>query len=317
MNVLPLLRRGLRRKPVWLLIAAISFAAPVYSQNLKVTLLGTGYPRPVMERFGPSILVEAGKEKLLFDCGRGATQRLYQIKVPFADVTALFLTHLHSDHIVGIPDFYLTGWIFGRSTPLRVWGPAGTSEMMSHLEQAYQFDIHVRRDVDEKLPAQGVVVIAQDIEQGVIYQNGDLKVTAFTVDHAPVKPAFGYRVDYAGHSVVLSGDTRFNENLIRFSQGTDVLIHEVLDPEAYRASDQMYTPEQKQKVIDHHTTPAQAGTVFSRVKPKLAVYSHIVPFDAPELVAHTRETYSGPLEVGEDLMSIEIGDKIVVHRTLK
>ena len=92
----------------------------------------------------------------------------------------------------------MTGWIFGRKTPLRVWGPAGTAEMMSHLEQAYQFDIHIRRDVDEKLPAQGVVVVAKDIEQGVVYQNGDLKVTAFAVDHAPIKPAFGYRVDYAG-----------------------------------------------------------------------------------------------------------------------
>ena len=171
----------------------MTFAAPASPQNFKVTLLGTGYPRPVMERFGPSILVEAGKEKLLFDCGRGATQRLYQLKVPFNEVTALFLTHLHSDHIVGIPDFYLTGWIFGRSTPLRVWGPVGTAEMMSHLEQAYQFDIHMRRDVDEKLPAQGVVVVAKDIEQGVVYQNGDLKVTAFTVDHAPIKPALGYR----------------------------------------------------------------------------------------------------------------------------
>jgi len=271
-----------------------------------------------MERFGPGILVEAGKEKVLFDCGRGATQRLYQLKVPFNDVT-LFLTHLHSDHIVGIPDFYLTGWIFGRSTPLRVWGPAGTAEMMSHLEQAYQFDIHMRRDVDEKLPSQGVVVVAKDIEQGVVYQNGDLKVTAFTVDHAPIKPAFGYRVDYAGHSVVLSGDTRYSENLIRFAQGTDVLIHEVLDPEAYRASDQMYSPEQKQKVINHHTTPEQAGTVFSQVKPKLAVYSHVVPFNvnALDLVAHTRKTYAGPLEVGEDLMSIEIGEKIEVHSAPK
>jgi ribonuclease Z len=254
---------------------------------------------------------------MLFDCGRGATQRLFQLRVPFADVSALFLTHLHSDHIVGIPDFYLTGWIFGRSTPLRVWGPAGTAEMMSHLEQAYQFDIHIRRDVDEKLPTQGVVVVARDIEQGVVYQNGGLKVTAFTVDHAPIKPALGYRVDYSGHSVVLSGDTRYSENLIQFAHGTDVLIHEVLDPEAYRAGDNLYTPKQKQRVIDHHTTPEQAGTVFSRVKPRLAVYSHVVPFNATDLMAHTRKTYSGPLEVGEDLMSIEIGDKVQVQRAPK
>ena len=302
---------------LFLFLAVIAFTAPARSQSLKVTLLGTGAPRPTMERFGPSILVEAGKEKLLFDCGRGATQRLFQLKVPFGDVTSLFLTHLHSDHIVGIPDLYLTGWIMRRDTRFQVWGPAGTADMMSHLQQAYQFDIHIRRDVDEKLPPQGAVVVAKDIEQGVVYQNGDLKVTAFTVDHSPVKPAFGYRIDYAGHSVVLSGDTRYSENLIQFSQAADLLIHEVLDPEAYFASDQFFSPEQKQKVVNHHTTPEQAGKIFSQVKPKLAVYSHIVPFNAPDLVSHTRKTYSGPLEVGEDLMSFEIGDKIEVHRTTK
>jgi len=309
--------KGFWPKAVWLLIAAVAFATPATSQNLKVTLLGTGAPRPVMERLGPSILVEAGKEKLLFDCGRGATMRLYQLKIPFDDLNALFLTHLHSDHIVGISDFYLTGWILGRSTPLRVWGPAGTADMMSHLEQAYQFDIHVRRDVDEMLPAPGVVVAAKDIEQGVIYQNGDLKVTAFTVDHAPIKPAFGYRIDYGGHSVVLSGDTRYSENLIHFAQGADVLIHEVIDPESFRGGNAVFNPELTKKVIAHHTTAEQAGTIFSQVKPRLAVYSHIVPPNAANLVAQTRKTYSGPLEVGEDLMSIGIGDKIEVHRTAK
>jgi len=309
--------KGFWLKAVWLLIAAVAFATPATSQNLKVTLLGTGAPRPVMERFGPSILVEAGKEKLLFDCGRGATMRLYQLKIPFDDLNALFLTHLHSDHIVGISDFYLTGWILGRSTPLRVWGPAGTADMMSHLEQAYQFDIHVRRDVDEMLPAPGVVVVAKDIEQGVVYQSVDLKVTAFTVDHAPIKPAFGYRVDYGGHSVVLSGDTRYSENLIHFAKGADVLIHEVIDPEALRAGNFIFDPARVQKVVAHHTTAEQAGTIFSQVKPRLAVYSHIVPPNAANLVAQTRKTYSGPLEVGEDLMSIDIGDKIEVHRTSK
>jgi ribonuclease Z len=308
-------RAGLRLR--LLCVLAIALAAPLSSQNFKVTLLGTGSPRPSLQRFGPSILVEAGTEKLLFDCGRGATQRLYQLNIPFADVSALFLTHLHSDHIVGIPDFYLTGWIMGRNAPLRIWGPAGTRQMMSHLQQAYEFDIHTRRDVDEKLPADGAIVVAKDIDQGVVYQNGDLKVTAFAVDHGPVKPAFGYRIDFAGHSAVLSGDTRYSENLIRFSQGTDVLIHEVLDPEAYATADQLFSAEQKQKVIAHHTTPEQAGSIFNQVKPKLAVYSHIVPVEVPDVVAHTRKTYSGPLEVGEDLMSFEIGEKVEVRRALK
>jgi ribonuclease Z len=230
-----------------------------------------------MDRFGPSILVEAGKQKLLFDCGRGATQRIEQLKVPFAEVDALFLTHLHSDHIVGIPDLWLTGWLRGRTIPLRVWGPEGTKEMMSHLEKAYRFDIHICRDVDEKLPSQGVVVAAEDIEQGVVYEKDGIKVTAFLVDHVLVKPALGYRIDFAGHSVVLSGDTRYSENLILFSEGADVIVHEVVDPDAFRSKNSFMSPERVQRILVHHTTPEQAGTVFARVKPKLAVYSHIVP----------------------------------------
>lgn len=284
------------------------------SPAFKVTLLGTGNPRPVIERFGPSILVEAGNQKFIFDCGRGCTQRLYQAKVPFSDVTALFLTHLHSDHIVGVPDLWLTGWIIGRKTPLRVWGPTGTRQMMKHLEEAYAFDIHIRRDVDEQIEPAGVVVEAKDIEQGVVYDSGGVKVTAFVVDHGAVKPALGYRVDYAGHSVVLSGDTRYSENLIKFAQGTDVLVHEVLAANAYRSLHTALSPRQMQKVMEHHTKTEEAAMVFAKVKPKLAVYSHIVPPDASDLIADTRKTYSGPVEVGEDLMSIEIGEKVEVHR---
>ena len=290
----------------------LTFSAAGFSQALTVTLLGTGNPRPTITRFGPSILVQAGGQNLLFDCGRGATMRLYQLKINQID--GLFLTHLHSDHIVGIPDLWLTGWVMGRKTPFRVWGPEGTRDMMAHLEQAYAFDIHTRRDVDEHFPASGVEVTANDIDQGVVYENDGVKVTAFLVDHGPVKPAFGYRIDYGGHSVVLSGDTRYSENLIHFAAGTDVLVHEVLDTEAYAAHANGYTPEQRAAVIAHHTTPEDAGKVFTKAAPKLAVYSHIVPPDAPTLVAQTRKTYSGPLEVGEDLMRIEIGERVVVKR---
>ena len=266
-----------------------------------------------MSRFGPSILVEAGKEKLIFDCGRGATQRLYQLKIPFSEITALFLTHLHSDHTVGIPDLWLTGWVMGRTSPLPVWGPEGTKAMMEHLQQAYAFDIHIRRDVDTKLPGAGAEVIAQDIAEGVVYNAAGVKVTAFLVDHGEIKPAFGYRVDYGGHSVTLSGDTRPSENLIKFAQGTDVLIHEVIDPQAFGEIVTTDSVQQRKKIIEHHTTPEQAGIIFTRVKPRLAVYSHIVPPDVPDVIPHTRKTYAGPLELGEDLMSIEIGNKIEVH----
>jgi ribonuclease Z len=299
------------------LLSTLTLAQNAPKHSLKVTLLGTGTPRPIMQRFGPSILVEAGGQKLLFDCGRGCTQRLYQAKVPFSEVTALFLTHLHSDHIVGIPDLWLTGWINGRRSPLQVWGPRGTQQMMKGLGQAYEFDIHIRRDVDEQIPGEGVVEKATDIEEGVVYENGGVKVTAFNVDHGLVKPALGYRVDYGGHSVVLSGDTRYSENLIKFAQGSDVLIHEVLAANAFEALNAALTKQQIEKVMAHHTKTEEAAMVFAKVKPKLAVYSHIVPPNATDLLSDTRKGYSGPVEVGEDLMSIEIGDMVEVHKAMQ
>ena len=301
------------RSSLLLLISSAALALAAPAQSLKVTLLGTGSPQPRMDRFGPSILVEAGEKKLLFDCGRGVAQRIEQLKIAFTDIDALFVTHLHSDHIVGIPDLWLTGWARGRKAPLQVWGPTGTKSMMTHLAEAYQYDIQIRQ-LDDKLPPQGVAVIANDIGQGVVYDRAGIKITAFLVDHGVVKPALGYRIDFAGHSVVLSGDTRYSENLIRFSQKVDVLIHEVIDPDRFRAKNPSMSAERLQAIVGHHTSAELAGTIFTQVKPKLAVYSHIVPGDSADLVPLTRKTYAGPLEVGEDLMSFEIGENVTVHR---
>ena len=295
-----------------LLAACVSPAA--FAQEIKVTLLGTGTPAPVMNRFGPSILVEAGGQKFLFDAGRGALQRLTQVKLSWRDVNGVFLTHLHSDHVVGFPDLWLTGWLTAeRAAPLYVWGPKGTKNMVSHLEQAYEFDIRMRL-ADEHASAAGVVILASDIADGFVVEKNGVKITAFDVDHAPVEPAFGYRIDFAGRSVVLSGDTRFSENLIRHAAGVDVLVHEVIAPETYRRAG--VAPELAQTIMVHHTTPEQAGEVFARTKPRLAVYSHIGRPSATEadLIPATRKTYAGPLEVGEDLMVIEVGDTVTVRR---
>jgi ribonuclease Z len=266
-----------------------------------------------VQRFGPSILVEAGEATILFDCGRGATQRLFQLSIPLAEVNELLLTHLHSDHVVGIPDLWLTGWVFGRRVPLRVRGPAGTREMTSHLEKAFEFDVRTRRDLDERLPAQGVVLLAEDIEPGVVCQARNVKVTAFEVDHGPVRPALGYRIDFDGRSAVLSGDTRLSENLVRHARSTDLLVHEV----AAAGSEPVRDPILLRRVLAHHISPEEAGEVFTRVRPRLAVYSHIVllgGLTTDDLLTRTRETYSGPLEVGEDLMAIDVGEAMDVRR---
>ena len=299
------------------IVLALTALAPATAagQEIKVTLLGTGSPPPVMNRFGPSILVEAGGGKFLFDAGRGALQRLAQLGVRWQDVDGLFLTHLHSDHVVGFPDLWLTGWLVGagRSRPLHVWGPRGTRKMMSHLEQAYEYDIRIRL-YDDRASPDGVVILAEDIGEGVVHEKGGVKITAFDVDHTPIKPAFGYRIDHAGRSVVLSGDTRVSENLIRHAQGVDLLVHEVASPETFQRAGA--PPERAKSIVAHHVTPEQAGEVFSRTKPKLAVYSHIVLPTATEqdLIPSTRKTYSGPLEVGEDLMVITVGEKVEVRR---
>lgn len=313
--------RGAGRAALAFLALAPAFAAPGFERSagaapaITVTLLGTGNPRPEA-RGGPSILVEGGGRALLFDAGRGATEKLFALgRLPGTD--ALFLTHLHSDHTVGIPDLWLTGWIFGRTTPLRVRGPAGTAELCRSLERAYAFDVHVRRDVDEKLPAAGVRLVPAEVSDGSVVSEGPLRVTAFLVDHGVVRPALGYRIDLASHSVVLSGDTRPSENLVRFARGADVLIHEVIAPGAERSGAALsLSKEQRERVIAHHTTPEQAGRIFARVKPKLAVYSHVVPSFVPaaDLVAPTRTTYAGPLEVGKDGMVIEVGDTVRVVR---
>lgn len=283
------------------------------SDLFRVVLVGSGVgPRVDLQQYGPSTLIEAGGERLLFDCGRGATLRLAQIGVPIGSIRRLFLTHLHSDHVIQIPDLLLTGWVGGgRVVPLEVWGPKGTSEMMGHLEQAFAFDIHMRRDVDEKAPPDGIKVVSHEVAEGVVFEDGGVKVTAFLVDHSPVAPAFGYRVDYRGHSVVLSGDTRVSDNLIRVAQGTDVLVHEVLDAETVRA----WFPDRPQLVaaiLAKHTTPEQAGEVFGRVKPRLAVYTHAP--NAERVITETRKTYSGPLHGAEDMLAITIGDTIDVRR---
>lgn len=170
---------------------------------LRVVLLGTAVGPPVgLKQFGISTLIEAGDKRLLFDCGRGSTIRLRQLEISIGSINKVFLTHLHSDHLIQLPDIFLAGWVMGRrNEPLKIWGPKGTSDMMNALTQAFAFDIHIRRDVDERFPGEGIRVQSHDIQEGIIFNEDGVKVTAFLVDHRPVIPAFGYRVDYGDHSV--------------------------------------------------------------------------------------------------------------------
>jgi ribonuclease Z len=299
--------------------------ATTNDSTMKVVLLGTrSGPVADAQRLGISTLVLAGPEKLLFDCGRAMTTGMARLAINPADVTKVFLTHLHSDHIVSLPELVLFPWASqGRAAPVQVWGPDGTRSMVEHLLEAFSFDIHIRRDVDEKFSPEGIKVIANDIHEGVVHEANGVKVTAFSVDHGPVKPAVGYRIDYQGHSVVISGDTKPSDSLVKFSQHVDVLIHELgqskQDPRLTGPPDELIpnlrvTRRQARTIADHHTDAAEAGQVFEKVQPKLAVFSHfsnIVPADALGLV---RQSYAGRVEFGEDLMTIDIGSAVNTRR---
>jgi ribonuclease Z len=294
--------------------------------EFKVTLLGTGDPIPRTDRFGPATLVEVGGQRLLIDVGRGATQRLVQLGIPLREVDAVFLTHFHSDHVTGIPDLWMTGWIpppFGRrSVPFEVWGPTGTESMLSHLEKAFEANTKIRIP-DELLPPAGIEIIAHEFDRdGVVYEQDGVSVTAFAVDHgALIKPAYGYRIDYKNRAVVISGDTRYDENLIAMAKGADLIIHEV----ALASEELLASSEQFRRIVAHHTTPEEAGTVFAKVNPKLAVYTHLVMLSSatiPEaplssLITRTRTNYQGPLVIGEDLMSFIVDDKISIYRAAR
>jgi ribonuclease Z len=274
-------------------------SAATHSDAIRVTLLGTGTPFPNAERFGSAILVEVAGKKLLFDCGRGVVIRLAQAQISPKDIDGLFLTHLHSDHVVGIPDLWLSGWLLGRDRPLPMWGPAGTHSMAEHLVQAFGFDIHIRQVAPDPLPVKGVILDAKEIAQGEIYNDGSTRVSAFLVDHGTVKPAFGYRLDSAGHSVVISGDTKFCQNLVDFAKGADCLIHT-----AWSAAPRNPAPPPQRSIA----SAEDAGRVFAIVKPKLGVVYHYK--DEEGLGDAVRKEYKGPFVIARDLMVVNVGKTV-------
>jgi ribonuclease Z len=278
------------------------------SNDFRVTLLGTGVPIPSPSRFGPSTLVEAGDQKFLIDAGRGATIRLYQLKIPIGRIDVQLLTHYHSDHTSCLPDVWLTGWLeshFGRrQTPYKVIVPTGAKRLIENLERAYADDIKIRI-ADEKLPLSGIVTDVSEYDRdGLVFEKNGVKVIAFEVDHGDaIKPCFGYRIEYGGRVAVFSSDTRYNENVVRYGKGADLLVHEVA-----MARPELLKETYIQRIVGHHTTPYDCGRVFAQTRPKLAAFTHIVLLasnDVPapsldELVAEVRQTYDGPLEFGED-----------------
>lgn len=289
--------------------SAASQAAADPTEVFRVTLLGTGTPVPSPARAGYSTLVEAGGQKLVFDFGRDVAVRLWQLHIPLGSIDAHFLTHFHSDHLVGLPDLWLTGWLrppYGRrDKPLALYGPAGTQALAAGLRQAFSTDIETRQK-DEGSDVAGVTLDAHDVKPGVAYEKNGVRVIAFENDHGDnIKPSYGYRIEYRGHAVVLSGDTRYSPAVIREARNADLLVHCVtLIPDALLASNPAY-----RAIYDHLSSPEDAARVFQAAQPRLAVFSHIgLNGDATtaQIVSRVRKTYAGPVIVGEDLTHFDI-----------
>jgi ribonuclease BN (tRNA processing enzyme) len=264
-----------------------------------VVFLGTGMPRPDPERQGPSLAVVANGRAYIVDAGVGLVrqaQAAYEqgIRALARDrLDIAFLTHLHSDHTLGLPDLILTPWVMRRAVPLELYGPAGTQGMVENIEKAYQQDIEVRSKGLEHANTTGYKVVVHEIQPGVVYQDANIRVTAFAVLHGSWKQAFGYRFDARGKSIVVSGDTRPAETVVQACQGCDVLIHEVYsggDDSAYFKS--------------FHTSASELGQIAAQARPKLLVIWHYVPLgdtNQAEMVNQVQAGFHGPIVVARDL----------------
>ena len=282
---------------------------------MKVTLLGTGTPVLNIHRFGMSTLVEAGGQRLLFDAGRGVAMRLHQAKIPLRDLTAVFLTHLHSDHLTGLPDLYATAPLTPggrRSVPLNVWGPHGVANVARGIELMFTENSRIRLLAKELVP-EATAMLTHDLpaEGGTVYEKDGVKVTAFLVQHGHTTPAYGYRIDEGGQTVVLSGDTTYAPNVIRHAQGVDLLVHCVaIGSRQLEAA----APAFVQRYYEFLASPEKAGRILQETHPRLAAFSHISLYsrrDIPrpsteELMSRVRAVYDGPFVIGEDLRAFSV-----------
>ena len=287
---------------IWVL--ALAFASAAQAQT-RVVMLGTGTPNADPDRSGPAVAVVVNDRAYLFDAGPGIVRRAAAaeravtkaLRQPNLDV--VFLTHLHSDHTLGLPDLMFSPWVLERTAPLRVFGPAGTFQMVASLLSAYREDIRVRLDGGEPSNRTGWKSEARDIGPGFVFQDSNVKVTAFAVPHGAWTHAFGYRVETRDRVIVISGDTGPAEEIVKQCDGCDVLVHEV------RSHEKLATrPEAWQKYHRaFHTSTLELAALAQRAKPKLLVLYHQLYWGASDedLLREVRSVYSGAVVSAKDL----------------
>ena len=279
---------------------------------MKVTLLGTGSPLPSATCAGPSTLVQAADQHILVDAGRGVVMRLMGAMCPPPFVTAVLLTHLHSDHICDLNDVVTTRWIASpAATPLRVFGPRGTQLMVDGLLAMLALDESYRLDHHADLRASGgMKVEVTEVEPGASFALGDVQVSVHATDHRPVAPTVGYRIDHAGTVAALAGDTVPCAGLDEMTKDADIYVQTVLREDLVRQFAPLVpTGERFLDILDYHSTVEQAAQTAARNGVGTLVLTHFVPAVQPgqeeEWRAMAAQHFSGEIVVGPDLTAVE------------
>jgi ribonuclease Z len=251
--------------------------------GLKVFLCGTSSPLPAPGRAQACVAVLAGESLYLVDAGAGSAQVATLGRLPLERLETVFLTHYHSDHIAALPEFNLNSWVAGRSKPMTIYGPDGVSEVVDGLNAAYRLDstYRVAHHGEELLPPDLAVMKAQLMDVGTVLDMGDLTITSFLVDHDPIRPAVGYRFDYRGRSVVISGDTTITSGLIAAAAGADLLLQDSLSLPIIKTLEQASAGSRLQKIFhdiqNYHAHPSDlSGLVEQSGVRRVALY-HLAP----------------------------------------
>lgn len=291
-----------------MVLALLLLAAGAHGQDrTSVVVLGTGTPNADPDRWGPAVAVVVNGRSYLVDAGVGvvrraaAAARQYDLAALEPDgLRRVFLTHLHSDHTLGLPDLMLSPWVLERSVPLDVFGPAGTAAMASHVEEAWREDIGNRLYGLEPLQTRNYRALVHEIGPGVVYEDSLVTVAAFRVPHGTWPDAFGYRFTTPDRVIVISGDTVPSEAVVEACDGCDVLVHEVYSAEAFRKR----SPDWQAYHAASHTSTVELAEMARRARPALLVLYHQLYWGATDedLVREIRGAgYEGAVVSAADL----------------
>jgi ribonuclease BN (tRNA processing enzyme) len=293
--------------------ALLPALAAAQSSRTQIVMLGTGTPIPDPDRSGPAVAIVVDSVAYLFDAGAGVVRRAAAagrngIRAfgprtatgqPSPRFDRLFLTHLHSDHTLGLADVIFTPWIQGRRAPLDIYGPPGTSHLVSGILDANSEDIAERVASSGGPSPDGWKAVVHEIAEGVVFQDERIKVRAFRVPHSAWKYAFGYRIETPDRTIVISGDTRAYPNIAEQCRGCDVMIHEVYSDSGFAT----LTPVRQVYHAQAHTSATQLGDIATRAKPGLLILYHQLFFGSSEekLLSEVRSHFTGRVVSAHDL----------------